>query len=115
MKATGYMILGSMTFSAVVLIATLSQVVRLERAAADSLAFAGTVPTRAVETTMPTGYVVRLHNGRIGVFRAGEALPFRYLDAELSLLPELDRQLLEEGIQAKSEEELRGLLEELSE
>ena len=114
MKATGYMILGSMTFSAVVLIATLSQVVRLERAAADSLAFAGTVPTRAVETTMPTGYVVRLHNGRI-VFRAGEALPFRYLDAELSLLPELDRQLLEEGIPARDDAELQSLLEDLRE
>ena len=89
--------------------------VRLERAAADSLAFAGTVPTRAVETTMPTGYVVRLHNGRIGVFRAGEALPFRYLDAELSLLPELDRQLLEEGIPARDDAELQSLLEDLRE
>lgn len=115
MKATGYMILGSMTFSAVVLIATLSQMVRWERAAADSLAFESTIPTRAVETTMPAGYMVRLHNGRIGVFRTGESLPYRYLDAELSLLPELDRQLLEEGIPARDDAELQSLLEDLRE
>ena len=38
-----------------------------------------------------------------------------WLDVELSLLPELDRQLLEEGIPARDDAELQSLLEDLRE
>lgn len=77
-----------------------------ERAAAASFV------TEAAPSPSPTGYVVRAAADGIAVFRAGEDTPLRTLPLDLEALPEADRQLLEEGIPAKSLAEARQILED---
>ena len=58
-------------------------------------------------------YRVKAHQNRIAVFIDGESSPLYTLDTPLlSDLPEYDRELLQNGITAKSETELLKILED---
>lgn len=59
-------------------------------------------------------YTVREYNGRIGVFRTGKSEPYMYIDAGTALLPELDRERLEEGIAFSTEAELRSYISDIT-
>jgi len=55
-------------------------------------------------------YTVKSYEGRIGVFENGELSYL--LDVYVNTLPKTDRRLLEEGVVAYSEEELRDIIED---
>ncbi|MBE6854416.1 MAG: hypothetical protein E7501_02040 [Ruminococcus sp.] len=59
-------------------------------------------------------YVLRSYGVGLGLFRAGEEMPFACVEAELSCLPECDRAALAAGIYVSSEAELRALAEDFS-
>ena len=65
----------------------------------------------------PTGeeegpYRVAVYEGKIGVFRLGEARPCLTADVNVYLLPEEDIALLEEGIFAEDLSEVKGIFED---
>lgn len=57
-------------------------------------------------------YTVREYNGHIGVFRNEETEPFEEIQVDVDLFPEIDRELLKEGIKAYTPEELNGVIED---
>lgn len=57
-------------------------------------------------------YVVKEHDGKIGIFAPGNAEPGQVLDIDTSVLPELDQLALEQGIEIRSDAELRRLIED---
>lgn len=75
-------------------------------------------PTQA-ETLAPinqrVGYTLKEYDGKIGVFRGNSSTPYTYLqDVELSYINEYDRELLSNGIEVSTEQELKTLIEDLT-
>ncbi|WP_298528190.1 hypothetical protein [uncultured Ruminococcus sp.] len=71
--------------------------------------------TAAAESSRNTyPYTVREYSGRIGVFRTGKSEPYMYIDADMSLLPELDRRNLSEGISFLTEAELKSYIADIT-
>lgn len=67
----------------------------------------------AVESeTDPPGYLLRIDNGQLALFRTGSSVPYQRLDMPLNLLSEYDYSQLEQGVTAATEEELRRLVED---
>ena len=64
------------------------------------------------ESTPKYMYLVKRYNGSIGIFNAGETIPFRMIDTDVSLLPSFDRIALEDGIKIYSDEELDAIIED---
>ncbi len=58
------------------------------------------------------GYFVTIYQGKLGVFKAGQAQPVLVEEKEVLLLPEEDRQLLRQGIWAKDMNRVREILED---
>lgn len=69
-------------------------------------------PSQA-ESEAPLVYVLKEHEGRIGVFTGGEE-PDMMLDVLVKYLPDYDRELLREGISVDSYERLVSLIEDYS-
>ena len=67
-------------------------------------------PPKEVSTS--SGYFVQSYEGHIGIFRNGEDKPMEETQVELNALPEADQILLQEGIYAESEAELRQIIED---
>lgn len=63
-----------------------------------------------VEPSMDTRYIIRSHNGIIGVFDPNGML-FATLNVYVMTLPEADRRALEEGIPASDMREVQALLD----
>jgi len=59
-------------------------------------------------------YVVRDFNGKVAVFKIGNDVPEYVFNVYTNALPALDQQQLGEGIYAKNDYELRGLIEDYS-
>ncbi len=57
-------------------------------------------------------YTVRAYEGHIGIFLNDSARPFEELDVDISLLPEADQVLLQEGIQVTDRDRLNRLIED---
>jgi hypothetical protein len=70
-----------------------------------------TVPEKEVSATEYL-YILKKYNGCIGVFNAGESVPFKVIDTDVSLLPSFDRIALEDGIEIYTEEELDAIIED---
>jgi uncharacterized protein YdbL (DUF1318 family) len=68
---------------------------------------------RAQAAQAEVGYRVMEYSGRVAVFSSDGGTPVEVTDIETRLLPEYDRTLLESGITAETEEQLRQLLEDL--
>ncbi len=69
----------------------------------------------AIESNKPVPpYTVREYYGRIGVFRTGHSEPYMYIDADISLMPELDRSQLAGGIAFSSESELKSYISDIT-
>lgn len=57
-------------------------------------------------------YLVSVYNGKIGVFRKGEASPFLIADTQVYLLPQEDIDILQKGIAAKGLSQVKSILED---
>ena len=57
-------------------------------------------------------YRVAVYDGKIGVFRQGEAEPFLTADGEVYLLPQEDIALLRAGLEADTLAEVKAILED---
>lgn len=68
-------------------------------------------PTPAPQEA-PSGYVVKVYDGKIGVFKAGGEAPVLVSEVEAYLLPQGDIELLQKGIPAASLSEARSILED---
>ncbi len=99
------LLLASMTFSAVLLVVSAGNAVkaqkeiRVEKAA-------------ALAEKEPVGFVLKEYEGKAALFRENSEKPYQILDLEVWLLPEADRETLEQGIYAQNEEELKAFLED---
>ena len=60
----------------------------------------------------PSGYLLRSYDGRLAVFREGSDTPEMIFDVYTRLLPQSDRERLEEGISAPDYETLTRLIED---
>jgi len=60
----------------------------------------------------PADYVVKVYDGKIGVFKTGSEAPVLVSEVEAYLLPEGDIELLQKGIPAATFSEARAILED---
>ncbi|MBQ8724074.1 MAG: hypothetical protein IJY74_00195 [Oscillospiraceae bacterium] len=73
-----------------------------------------TTVTVTTAGTTNARYVLRIWEGRLGMFRGDSETPYRELDMPLSLLSDYDRELLTQGIITDTEEEMRALVEDIT-
>ncbi len=73
-----------------------------------------TFDTFGESDTESAGWMVREHNGKIGIFTLDGTL-LKELDTYVKTLPKADRKLLGEGICVRSKEELNSLIEDYTE
>lgn len=66
----------------------------------------------ASQPTAEFAYILKEHNGRIGVFAAGSDKPELILDVMVRHLPEYDQEQLKTGVPAKTYSELVNLIED---
>lgn len=59
-------------------------------------------------------YIIREYNGNIAVYENGTDVPFELYEVPVETLPEKDVKSLQDGIQVRTEQELRRLLEDLT-
>ena len=67
----------------------------------------------AIEQEAPE-YTVREYGGRAVVFRSGSDEPYMFIDVDMPLLSDMDREQLSRGIYFDSENELRRFIEDIS-
>ena len=63
-------------------------------------------------TSRTETYVVKIYQGKIGVFMDEEDIPFHVIDVEVSSLPKADQILLTNGIYVSDSSQLNGILED---
>lgn len=68
--------------------------------------------TTASSANEGTVYTVKEYNGHIGVFRGQEKSPFEEIQVDVSIFPEIDQNLLKQGIKAYGPEELNRVIED---
>lgn len=105
-KKIYFTVVSAITVSAFMVICTLGQAVRRKK-----------VETRlaaaAIEQEEPE-YTVREYGGRAVVFRCGSDEPYIYVDVDMALLSDMDREQLREGISFDTDHELRQFIEDIS-
>jgi len=99
------LILTAMTISAVLILASAGNFMKQEREIRIEQA-------AALAEKEPIGFILKSYEGKAALFREHSDKPYQILDIEVYLLPDADREALEEGIFAESESELRELLED---
>ncbi len=99
------LLLTAMTISAVLILTTAGNTMRQEKSARVEQVAAATEPP-------PIGFVMKAYQGKIALFRENSEQPFQILDFETYLLPDADREALEQGIYADTQEELLSILED---
>ncbi len=99
------MLLVSMTISAVLLVVSAGNAMRQQKEIRVE-------KTAALAEKEPVGFMLKEYQGRVALFRENSQRPYQVLAIEVYLLPDADRQALEEGIFAGSEEELKKILED---
>lgn len=104
-KRIYFIFLTAITVSGFIVICTLGQTVRKER-------IESKLAVAAQDEPEPL-YIVREHNGKIALFCHGSSKPFKYLEFNISLLPDFDREQLREGIELYNEEELQTYIQDV--
>lgn len=104
-KRIYFVFLTAITISGFLVICTLGQTVRQERIESKMEAV-------ALDEPKPL-YVAKEHNGKIAIFCWGSSRPFRYLEFNISLLPDFDREQLREGVEFYDEEELETYIQDV--
>ena len=97
-KRIYFTLLTAVTVSGFLVICTLGQTVKKER-------IESRLEAAALEENEPL-YTVKEHDGKIALYCRGNPQPFRYLEFNISLLPDFDREQLREGISLYTDEEL---------
>ncbi len=59
-------------------------------------------------------YTIKEYNGKVAVFKNNEVNPTTVFESYTSLLPEKDRQRLQNGIRVESKEELQKVIEDFT-
>lgn len=57
-------------------------------------------------------YLVKNYNGKIAVFEKGQTKPFKITSVNIDDLPDVDKKLLERGIETDSQKKLLSILED---
>ena len=57
-------------------------------------------------------YLITLYRGQVGVFRAGESEPFLTAPIQVYLLPQADREYLEQGVRVTGMSAVKAVLED---
>ena len=57
-------------------------------------------------------YILKDYGGRIALYKRGYSLPVEIFDVTTKSLPQSDKKLIENGIQASSDEEAQKLIED---
>ena len=70
------------------------------------------VDTQPQEPEPQGGYLLQSYNGRLAIFREGSDTPEMIFDVYTRLLPQADRERLEQGITAPDYETLTRLIED---
>ncbi|MDE5753480.1 MAG: hypothetical protein K2H89_02910 [Oscillospiraceae bacterium] len=99
------LILAAMTISAVVILGSAGKSLEQQKSYAVEQA-------SALAEKEPVGFILKTYEGKIALFRENSEKPYQILDIEVYLLPDADRELLEAGILAETEEELKAILED---
>ena len=64
------------------------------------------------QTPKTCKYIIKNFNGSLAVFENGKISPIRITDVDISSLPLVDQQLLQEGIMIENENDLSAMLED---
>ena len=96
----------ALTASGFIMVCAMGQSNRVRRVGAKQAA-AQTEPA-------PPLYTVAEYEGRIAVFRRGMSEPCKYIDFDISLLSDYDREQLAGGIPMESEAELRSYIQDMT-
>lgn len=99
------LLLTAMTISAVVILGSAGKSVEQQKSYAVEQA-------SALAEKEPIGFILKAYQGKVALFRENSEKPYQILDIEVYLLPDVDRELLEQGILAETEEELKKFLED---
>ncbi|MDE6004235.1 MAG: hypothetical protein K2G88_02495 [Oscillospiraceae bacterium] len=99
------LLLTAMTISAVIILVSAGKSLVQQKSYAIEQA-------SALAEKEPIGFILKTYQGKIALFRENSEKPYQILDIEIYLLPDADRELLEQGIFAESEEELKKILED---
>lgn len=100
----------ALAVSAVVVMDSMASSVRRPSPAAQE----PTAVTTETSASTSVKYVLRIWDGRLGMFRGDSEIPYNELDMPLSLLSDYDRELLAQGIITETEEEMRALIEDIT-
>lgn len=106
-KKIFFTILAALTISGFIIICTMGQSVHRHKVETKTEAIA------AAEKEAPM-YTVREHEGRIAVFRGSDDSPYKFIDFDMSLLSDFDRQQLSEGIALNSDAELKAYIQDMT-
>ncbi len=63
-------------------------------------------------TTQQEGYVIKLQNNMLCVFKLGENEPYREFEISIGTMTEYDKEMLISGIKASTEEKMWGIIED---
>ncbi len=66
----------------------------------------------SADTAPPPAFVLGAEDGKLALFKTGEAAPVARYDVYVSLLPETDAEALRSGIPVSTREELNRYLED---
>ena len=99
------MLMTALTISGFIVICTLGQSIHRQKLASR---ISAAVPDATVVCE------VREYNGRIGLFKEGSSSPYRIIDYNVALMPDFDREQLQEGVVMETEEELRRFIEDIA-
>ena len=105
-KRIFYTIFAAITITGFIIICTLGQTVHQKR-----------VEAKLVETTTSVSaplYTVKSEGSEIIIYRKGSDRPYMVLDFDVSLLSEVDRKQLEEGIEFNDTSDLRIYIDDIS-
>lgn len=69
-------------------------------------------PSSKAQSETPYAYIMKLYNGKIVIFKIGEAEPFETLDTDIKDLPQGDIELLTSGIKLQNAAELQRAIED---
>ncbi len=96
--------------SMVIVVGTRTEIKQREKTKAETI----TPTEEAVETTTETGYILKIAEGQIALFRTGSTTPYERLDMPLNLLSAYDLAQLEEGIEVQTLHEAQRLIEDFT-
>ena len=99
------MLMTALTISGFIVICTLGQSIHRQK-------LASRISAAVPDTTIVCE--VREYNGRMGLFKEGSSSPYRIIDYNVALMPDFDREQLQEGVVMETEEELRRFIEDIA-